>query len=113
MTHTATAVAAEELTTLTARVLGAYYCLLAEGHPTEWIGGREIAEWIRRRLPGADVPSDSTVTKTLVAAGLAHRSRGQPTLQSRATSRSLREDQLAPPLCPVRPTAPRPRSRSR
>lgn len=100
----ATAVVAEELTTLTARVLGAYYCLLAEGQPTDWIGGHEIVQWIERHLPDARVPSESTAIKTLEAAGLAHRGRGQPSLESRAVH-------AAPPLCPMRTTLPHPRPR--
>lgn len=106
MTTESSAVAAQDLTTLTARVLSAYYGLLAEGRPTEWIGGHEIVQWIKLHLPEAEVPSESTATKTLVSAGLDHRGRGQPSLQSRAV-------QPAPPLCPVRPTRPHPRSRGR
>jgi hypothetical protein len=104
VTTKATAVPAEELTKLTARVLSAYYGLVAEGHPTEWLGGQEIVQWIRRHLPDADVPSESTATKTLLAVGLPHRGRGQPSHQSLAV-------QPAPPLCPVRAAPPRPRNR--
>lgn len=100
------AVAAEDLTTLTARVLSAYYGLLAEGRPTEWIGGHEIVQWIKLRLPDAELPSESTAIKTVAAAGLAHRRRGQPSHVSRAVAPD-------PPFCAGRTTPPHPRSPDR
>lgn len=100
MTAPARSIPLEALTTLTARVLSAYYGLLAEGQPTEWIGGREIARWIECHLPGAEVPGESTVVKTLQAAGLAHRGRGQPSHASRAAP-------ATPPFCPPEATPPR------
>lgn len=102
----ASAAAAEELTTLRAVVLSGYYGLLAEGRQTEWIGGHEIVAWIQEHLPDMAVPSESTATKTLLATGLAHRGRGQPSLESRAVH-------PAPPFVLVRSTPPRSRSRSR
>lgn len=106
VTTNTNAVAAEELTTLRAAVLSGYYGLLAEGRQTEWIGGHEIVAWIQEHLPHMDVPSESTATKTLLAAGLDHRGRGQPSLESRAVH-------PVPPFVLVRTTPPHSRSRSR
>ena len=93
MTSPARSIQADELTTLNARVLSAYFGLLAEGQDAVWIGGQEIRGWIQRRLPDAEVPSEATVVKTLQVAGLVHRGRGQPRQASRA-------DQATPPFCP-------------
>lgn len=93
MSTPARAISAESLTRLNARVLSAYFGLLAEGQCAAWIGGGEICAWITQRLPDAEVPSESTVVKTLQSAGLVHRGRGQPSHASRA-------DQAASPFCP-------------
>ncbi len=91
MTSPARSIQADGLTTLNARVLSAYFGLLAEGQCAEWIGGQEIRGWIQRRLPDADVPSESTVVKTLQVAELVHRGRGQP-------SQASRVDHATPPF---------------
>lgn len=84
---------AEELTTRTALVMSAYYGLLAEGQPTEWIGGHEIVRWVDHHYPGAEAPGASLVLKVLEAAELEHRGPGKPSLLSRV-------GEIAPPLCP-------------
>lgn len=91
MTSSARSIQTDGLTALNARVLSAYFGLLAEGQCSEWIGGQEIRGWIQRRLPDAEVPSESTVVKTLQVAGLVHRGRGQP-------RRASRVDPVTPPF---------------
>ena len=96
------AVYAEELTTRTALVMSAYYGLLAEGQPTEWIGGHEIVRWVDHHYPSAEAPGESLTLKVLQAAGLEHRGPGKPSLLSRAGD-------PAPPFCPPQAQATRSR----
>ena len=93
-----------------ASILGAYYSLRVE-YEADQIGTREIAKYLKRQWPARDVPSESVIQRTMVAAGLPHRGPGKPSLSSRAASGHEGDDAepTAPPFLPIRREPPRSR----
>jgi hypothetical protein len=94
-------VSERDLDATRALILHAYFGL-HRTRPGTAIGTREISDWIEAQEPDIPVPSAAVIQRTLVAAGVVHRGRGQPRHDSRSSA-----VQEATPLLPVRPTPPR------
>lgn len=91
----------KELDRTRALILHAYFGLRCT-RPGRAIGTHEIHDWIKTYYPNEEIPSDAVIQRTVVAAGLLHRGRGQPRNDSRG---SVTEQ--AAPFLPVRRQAPR------
>lgn len=91
----------KELDLTRSLILHAYFGLHCT-RPGPVIGTHEIHDWIKTYYPDAEIPSDATIQRTLVASGLLHRGRGQPRNDSR-----MPVTEQTTPFLPVRQQAPR------
>src|SRR6266487_3801910 len=92
----------ESLDATRASIIAAYFTLRVD-HEADHIGAHEIAEFLERQWPERPLPSDSVIQRTIVAADLPHRGRGQPSRSSRAMPIDERDEALSgAPLLPVR-----------
>lgn len=99
------ALADGEIDPIRALILHAYFGLRIERVGSN-IGVQEIQDYLARFAPLAETPSDATIQRTLVAAGVTHRGRGQP---ATATREPLGETPT--PFLPVRRNTPKARPR--
>jgi len=95
----------DDLTPTRALILEAYYAL-RRVRTAASIGSGEIRHWIRQHEGPGQIPSESLVLSTLIAAGVPRRGTGRPRRVP------LSAAPAAPPFVPVRRNQPKP-SRSR